>query len=114
MKVLDWLKWTVVVVLSAMAIGGNAFYVDEPLLYRVLGVIVLGLGAIAVGAITETGGKVRVFASEATAELRRVVWPTRSEVQRTTLLVMVVVAIVGLLLWGMDALVGWLVSLLLG
>jgi len=42
------------------------------------------------------------FALEAKQEVRKVVWPTREETIRTTLLVFGMVFIVGLLLWLLD------------
>ena len=38
------------------------------------------------------------------------VWPTRQETLQTTAIVVVVVLIVGLMLWGLDSLLSWLVS----
>ncbi|MGB2103151.1 MAG: preprotein translocase subunit SecE, partial [Luminiphilus sp.] len=47
-------------------------------------------------------------------EIRKVVWPTRQETTQTTLIVFVFVIITGLILWGLDSVLGWLASLILG
>ncbi|WP_438504165.1 preprotein translocase subunit SecE [Acinetobacter towneri] len=51
---------------------------------------------------------------EARVEIRKVVWPTRQETMQTTLIVVAVVLVMALLLWGLDSLLGWLVSLIVG
>jgi preprotein translocase subunit SecE len=44
----------------------------------------------------------RTFLSEVRNEMRRVTWPTRREVQATTLVVILTSAFFGLYLWGID------------
>ena len=48
------------------------------------------------------------------SEIRKVVWPTRQETTQTTLIVVAVVLVMALLLWGLDSLLGWLVSMIVG
>jgi preprotein translocase subunit SecE len=55
-----------------------------------------------------------VLAKEARVEIRKVVWPTRQETTQTTLIVVAVVLVMSLLLWGVDSLLGWIVSLIVG
>ena len=43
---LDSLKWAVVLVLVAGGIFGNSYYGDQPILYRVLALLVLALLAV--------------------------------------------------------------------
>ena len=42
------------------------------------------------------------------SELKKVTWPTKQETTQTTLGVIFVVIIVGILLWLFDMLLGWL------
>ncbi|WP_019531121.1 preprotein translocase subunit SecE [Dasania marina] len=108
---LDGLKWLLVVALIVVAIGGNMYYAEYSLLYRVLGVVVL---AVMAGSIAITTTKGRAFwqlAKEARTEIRKVVWPTRQETTQTTLIVVAFVLLMSLILWGLDTLLGWLVSL---
>lgn len=51
---------------------------------------------------------------ETMGELRKVNWPTWPEAKRLTGLVLLVMVIVGLFLWGVDAVSGALVDLVLG
>jgi preprotein translocase subunit SecE len=51
---------------------------------------------------------------EALVEVRRVVWPTQQETTQTTLIVVGVVFVMALVLWGLDASFGKLMSLIIG
>jgi preprotein translocase subunit SecE len=72
--------------------------------------------AISAGfALTSSQGKAFMqLLKEANVERRKVVWPTRQETTQTTMIVVVVVVLMALVLWGLDSLLGWLVSLLVG
>ncbi|RKQ95915.1 protein translocase subunit secE/sec61 gamma [Kushneria sinocarnis] len=110
----DGLKWAVVVVLVALAVAGNAWFADQALLYRVIGVVVLGLMAAAVALTTGRGKALAELARNSKREIQRVVWPTRQETVQTTAIVLAAVLIVGLILWLIDMLFGWLVSSIIG
>jgi preprotein translocase subunit SecE len=56
-------------------------------------------------------GNIRLFLQEAWGELRRVQWPTRKEVQAATAVVIVLVGIVALFLFLVDALLSWLLQI---
>lgn len=111
---LDVLKWVVVTLLVAVAVVGNQYFAAEPILYRVLGILVLAGGAFFVALQTAKGGAFFTLVKEARAEIRKVVWPTRQETTQTTLIVVAVVLLMSLLLWALDSLLGWLVSLIVG
>ena len=74
-------------------------------------------GGLVAGALvfmtTRKGIQTREFLSEAKFELRKVVWPTRQEAWRTTLVVMVAVLILSLILAGFDWIISKLVQQLL-
>lgn len=111
---LDALKWVVVAVLVAAGVVGNSVYSEESLLYRVIALLVLALISGFVALQTEKGAAFFGLFKEAKAEIRKVVWPSRQETTQTTLIVTVVVLLVGLLLWGLDSLLSWLVSGVIG
>lgn len=111
---LDGLKWLLVLVLIVAAVGGNAYYADQALLYRVLALLALASVAIFVAVQTVKGAAFWKLAKEARTEIRKVVWPTRQETTQTTLIVVAFVLLMSLILWGLDTLLGWLVSLAIG
>jgi preprotein translocase subunit SecE len=80
----------------------------------VLGLVALVLAAIGLIFTTQVGKNVWVFILESKQEVRRVVWPTREETVRTTLMVVVMVFVVGLVLWCLDMFLFWGIRLLTG
>ncbi len=111
---LDWLLWFLVALLVSGAVVGNYFFEDQPLLWRVSGVVALGIVAVLIGLQT-TSGKIFVeFFKGARLEIKKVVWPTRQETLQTTMVVVLVVAIMSLILWGLDSLLSFLISLIIG
>lgn len=110
----DAIKWVLVAAIVTAGVVGNSVYADQSLFYRVVALLVL---AVAAGFVSLQTAKGKAFFSlfkEAKQEIRKVVWPTRQETAQTTAIVVVVVLIVGLLLWGLDSLLGWLVSGVIG
>ncbi|WP_394237669.1 preprotein translocase subunit SecE [Pseudomonas anguilliseptica] len=110
----DLLKWLVVAALVIAGVVGNQYFSAEPILYRVLALLVVAALAGVVALQTSKGQAFWVLAKEARVEIRKVVWPTRQETTQTTLIVVAVVLVMALLLWGLDSLLGWLVSLIVG
>jgi len=110
----DSLKWLVVVALIAVGVVGNYQYAGESLLYRVVGLLALGVVALFVALQTQKGKAFSSLLKEAKTEIRKVVWPTRQELGQTTMIVVVFVLFVALLLWAMDSLIGWFVSSVIG
>ena len=111
---LDLVKWLVVASLVVVGVVGNQYFSAEPILYRVLVLLALGAVAAFVAFQTSRGQAFAVLLKEARVEIRKVVWPTRQETTQTTMIVVAVVLIMALLLWGLDSLLGWLVSLIVG
>ncbi len=66
--------------------------------------------AAVLGFFTRQGKQVFAFAKEAKIELQKVVWPTRQETIQTTSIVMVMVAITGFILWGIDSGMMWIIA----
>ena len=54
------------------------------------------------------------FMQQVRAETAKVVWPTRQETMQTTMIVLLVVVVAGLILWGLDTGLGWIASLIIG
>ena len=110
----DGLKWLVVFTLIGVAVVGNSYYAEQSLLYRVLGIVALGAVAGLVALQTAKGAAFWALVKGSRTEIRKVVWPTRQETVQTTMIVVVFVLLVALILWGLDSLLGWLVSLAIG
>ncbi len=93
-----------------------AFYVfaNHSLLVRVIGLLVAASAAVAIALKTELGAETVEFVRGARSELRKVVWPTRAETTQTTLIVIAMVIVMGILLWLFDVLLLWLVRLITG
>jgi preprotein translocase subunit SecE len=111
---LDSLKWAVVIALLAIGIIGNSYFSAESLLYRVLGIVAIGIVAALIALQTAKGMAFWALVKSSRTEIRKVVWPTRQETVQTTLIVVVFVILVALMLWGLDSILGWLVSLVIG
>lgn len=111
---LDSLKWLVVAALITVAVVGNQYFAAESILYRAIGVLLVAAAALFVAAQTAKGSAMLVLGREARAEIRKVVWPNRQETVQTTLIVVAVVLVMGLILWGLDSLFGWVVSIIVG
>lgn len=110
----DGLKWLLIIVLLVGAIITDFFYglVVWPIRAAVgVGVVVI---LLAIASQTKEGGKAWKFVKEARTELRRVVWPTHSEAVQTTLLVVVIVLITGIILWGIDSFFMWAIAWMTG
>ena len=111
---LDTVKWLVVTALLVAAIVGNGQYSEVGLIYRALGVLALSAAAVGVALTTVKGRKFNQYRKEAWTELRKVIWPTRSETTQTTLLVLAVVLLVALMLFLFDMLISFLIGLVVG
>jgi preprotein translocase subunit SecE len=111
---LDWLKWLIVVGLLAGGVFANWYYQDEMLLLRVAGLLAIAGVAVLLALQTERGRAIWSLLKEARTEVRRVVWPSNQETTQTTLVVLLLVFVFALILWGLDALLGWIVSSIIG
>ena len=97
------IRWIIGLIFVGAAVYGNSYFYQEPLLYRVIGVIVVsGLGLFILTTTLE--GK----------EALKTVIDSRTETTQTTLIVLVAITIAALILWGLDSLFGWATAALLG
>jgi preprotein translocase subunit SecE len=83
-------------------LAGFYFFSDVMMLARVVGLL-LAIGcATWLLMLTALGKSIWQHGQESYTEVRKVVWPTRSETIRTTGLVMVMVVVIAILLWLLD------------
>ena len=113
-SVFDVVKQVFSVVFVVAGVAAFYYFSEVTLLYRVLGLVVVALVVVGMMLTTGVGRNVWGFVLESKQEVRKVVWPTREETFRTTLLVFGMVFIVGLILWLLDMFLFWGVRLLTG
>lgn len=114
-SILDIVKQVFSVVLVVGGIAAFYYYAEQvQLIYRVLGLIVIVAVVLGMLLTTGLGRSVWSFVQESKVEVRKVVWPTKDETTRTTLLVFAMVTVVALILWLLDMFLFWGVRLLTG
>ena len=110
----DSLKLIFALLLLVAGVAAFYYFAEYSQLMRVLGLLVILGIATAVASQTQIGRRGWAFVRDARTEVRKVVWPTRTETVQTTLMVVGVVIVVGILLWLLDMLLAWAVALLTG
>jgi preprotein translocase subunit SecE len=108
----DLMLWIAMGVILLLAIYANNYFSHQAIAIRLIGWIIDALVLVSLFFYTTQGRRFWIFAQASRAELRKVVWPTREETVRTTLIVMVMVVVAGLFLWGIDTLLLWTVAFL--
>jgi preprotein translocase subunit SecE len=98
----DTVKLLVSATIIVVGIWAFYFFANYSLLLRVVGLLALSGGAVAIALTSQPGRQLWRFASDSRMEVRKVVWPTRQETIQTTLIVMVMVFLLGVLLWLFD------------
>ena len=111
----DKIKLAAAAVLLAVGIWGYYWLAESVLLLRVLAVVAVIAAGAAVAWTSEPGRVFAVFAGEAIAEVKKVVWPTRKETMQTTAAVFAFVVAMAVVLWVSDKTLEWvLYELILG
>ena len=109
MKFHELMSWFAIALITVAAFFGTYyFHFSAPINALIwIGWLVITLG---LGFLTPQGQQVFAFAKEAKLELQKVVWPTRPETIQTTSIVMVMVAVTGFILWGIDSAMLWAIG----
>jgi preprotein translocase subunit SecE len=110
----DTVKLISALLIITLAIAGFYYYADHSLLGRVIALLIATGMAVAIGFRTDQGRQLWEFLRDAQVEVHKVVWPTREETVKATLLVVLMVVVVAIFLWLLDLLLGWLVRMLTG
>jgi preprotein translocase subunit SecE len=89
-------------VLLVAAIAAYYLLAKQDMWLRVVALLVLLAGAVAVFFVSETGKQLIAFGRDSTREVRKVVWPTRKEAMQMTGYVFAFVFVMALFLWLTD------------
>jgi len=111
---MDLLKWLIVFALLAGVITANYMYGELSVLYRAIGAVAGVAIAGFIAATTAKGSAFLTFAKDSRMEVRKVVWPSRQELNQTTLIVLAATVIAALILWGLDGILVWVVGFITG
>lgn len=113
-QIFDVVKQVIAVILVVSGVVAFYYFSEIAFLYRVLFLVGMVFSALGIILTTTLGRNIWGFILESKQEVRRVVWPTREETVRTTLMVFVMVFLVGLVLWVLDMCLFWGIRLLTG
>jgi preprotein translocase subunit SecE len=109
-------KTYLIAAIGVLVVGIILFYYfsDIRLFYRVVGMIAVLILSGYIGYQSDFGKLVYSYVTDSKIELKKVTWPTKQETTQTTLGVIFVVIVVGILLWLFDMLLGWAIGTLYG
>jgi preprotein translocase subunit SecE len=107
-------KYAIAVLLVAAGIAAFYWFADWPAALRGLLPFAGLVAGAAVFAFSTKGRATKEYLSEARFELRKVIWPTRQETVRSTIVILIVVVIMSILLGLIDFILGGGIKLLLG
>ncbi len=111
---LDTLKFLIAVILLIGGVVGFYWFEGHSNLLRVIGLLAAVAAAGLVAVQTEKGRAIWSFLIDSRTEVRKVVWPTRQDAMQTTLIVLLVVILMSLFMWGVDAILFAIVKALTG
>jgi preprotein translocase subunit SecE len=110
----DKIKLVVAVLLAIGGVAGYYVLGASPPWQRWLAVAAgLVLGVLVV-AFSRYGSEFKQFLELARVELRKIVWPTRSETLTMTFVVFAFVAIAGIFFWLLDLVLAWATKTITG
>lgn len=110
----DLFKWALVWALLIAGVVANLYYNNVASAIKMSVGIVWVIVLLLIAGQTAKGHKTRVFIKNSRAEMLKVVWPERPQIVQMSFIVVIMIVIVSLLLWGMDSLLMYGVSLLMG
>ncbi len=101
------------IILFVFSIASFYLLNQMALFIRVLLLLVGIAASVALVLQSSYGKQIRLFLRDTRIELKKVVWPGRSEVIKMTVTVMISVIIIGLFLWLVDSVLLWAVQFLI-
>ena len=99
-----------IVLAAAALVGGVVAYYwfeNEAQVLRVLAVLAGLIASLVILYWSQPGRELFAYVQSSRVELRKMVWPTRQETWRTTLVVFVFVMALGVFFWLVDMALAW-------
>ena len=97
------------VALGLFILGLVALAINIPNVLKTVGFVLCFAGGAALFfTCANTGVTLRIFILDAWRELKKIAWPNRKETMQFTWIVFLFVAVLSLILWGVDSIIGWI------
>ena len=106
--------WLFIALLVASGVFGLSYFSIFSLPLKILAYILLASAALFLSYQTEQGKQAVALIRGASVELKKVIWPTQKETLQTAGIVLLMITIMGLFLWGLDAVLFKIMGLLTG
>ena len=102
-KICDYLS-LVLILASIVALASNL-----PNQVKIISFVVCFFGAIGLFFTCAANGLLlKIFMLDSWRELKKIAWPNRKEAMQFTWVVFLFVAVMSLILWGVDSIIGWI------
>lgn len=104
---------SVAALLFSLGLAAQFVFAEQTMLLRIIGLVVAAGISLLLIARTRLGRRAWAYWQDSITELRKVVWPTKQETIHSTIAVLAMVFVMGLVLWSIDAVlvrvVAWIV-----
>ncbi|QJC28278.1 preprotein translocase subunit SecE [Enterobacteriaceae endosymbiont of Plateumaris braccata] len=110
--ILEYIKWIISIILFISIIIYDYLYQNLELPIRIIIICPILILIIFIILSTNKGKKILLFIRETRIETRKVVWPTYKETLQITLIIIIITLIMSLIIWGLDSILIYLISLL--
>lgn len=113
-RALEAAKWLLSLAFVGVGIAAFYYFPQWLLIFRILLFLSLLSVSFLVASRTHIGILAVAWVKDSIREARKVVWPTRAETMQTTLVVLGMVMLMGVMLWMVDWFLGFILRRLTG
>lgn len=113
-RALEVAKWLLSLSIVGAGIAAFYYFAQWLLIFRILLFLALLSVSILIASRTNFGILTVGLIKDSIREARKVVWPTRAETMQTTLVVLGMVMLMGVMLWMVDWFLGFILRRLTG
>ncbi|QJC28727.1 preprotein translocase subunit SecE [Enterobacteriaceae endosymbiont of Plateumaris consimilis] len=110
--ILEYIKWTISIVLFISIIICDYLYQNIELPIRIIIICPILILIVFIILSTKTGKKIFLFIRETRIETRKVIWPSYKETLQITLIIIIITLIISLIIWCLDSILIYLISFL--